>query len=133
MSVMPYPWFAAGIAVWLMSVIVAAQYSLKKSIDLTIGGVLFSRVIQFLYSSEYIPHRLIYRVECRARVGCANEEASREGLETIGGMPVCGHLLPIIFAIYGCCFAILLDEPVEHVEEDGVRLFHVNWLVHLAN
>jgi len=32
--------------------------------------------------------------------------------------------VPIIFAIFGRCFAIFLDEPVEHVEEDGVWLFH---------
>jgi hypothetical protein len=48
-------------------------------------------------------------------------------------MPVGGHSLPIIFAIFGRFFAILLDEPVEHVEEDGVWLFHANWLVRLAN
>ena len=59
MTVMPYPWFAAGIAVWLTSVIAPAQYSLKESIVSTIGGVSFSCAIQFLYSSEYIPHRLM--------------------------------------------------------------------------
>ncbi len=53
---------------------------------------------------------------------------SREGLESIRGLPVGGHLLPIIFAIIGCRFSILLDEPVEHVEEDGVRFFHPNCL-----
>ena len=38
------------------SAITSAQYSLKESIVSAIGGVLFSRAIQFLYSSEYIPH-----------------------------------------------------------------------------
>ncbi len=34
-------------------------------------------------------------------------------LETVGGMPVGSHLLSIIFAIFGRCFAIFFDEPVE--------------------
>jgi hypothetical protein len=38
MAAMPYPWFAAGIDVWLTSEIAAAQYSLKESIVSTIGG-----------------------------------------------------------------------------------------------
>ena len=59
MTVISYPRFVAGIAVWLTSVIAADHYSLKESIVLTIGGVSFSRAIQFLYSSEYIPHRLM--------------------------------------------------------------------------
>jgi len=58
---------------------------------------------------------IIHRVACRARVRCADEEARHKGLEAIGGMPVGGHSLPIIVAIFGCCFAILLDEPVKHV------------------
>ena len=45
MTVISYPWIAAGIAVWLTSVIAADQYSLKESIVLTIGGVSFSRTI----------------------------------------------------------------------------------------
>ena len=59
MMVMPDPWFVAGIAVWLTSVIAADQYSLKELITSTIGRVSFSHVIQFLYSLEYIPHRLM--------------------------------------------------------------------------
>ncbi len=61
MTFIPYPWFVAGIAVWLTSEIVAAQYSLKESIVSTIGGDSFSCAIQFLYSLEYIPHRLMTR------------------------------------------------------------------------
>jgi hypothetical protein len=58
---------------------------------------------------------LFHRVACHARVGCTDEEARCEGLEAIEGMPVGGHLLPILFAIFGRCFAVLCDEPVEHV------------------
>ena len=61
MAAMPYPCCKAGAAVWLTSVIVSAQYYLKESIVSAIGRVSFSRAIQFLYSSEYIPHRLITR------------------------------------------------------------------------
>ncbi len=50
MTVMPYPWFTAWIAVCLTSVIAAAQYSLKELIVSTIGGVLFSPTIQYLFS-----------------------------------------------------------------------------------
>jgi hypothetical protein len=45
----------------------------------------------------------------------ANEEVSHKGLKAVGGMPVGGHSLPILFAILGCCFTILRDEPVEHL------------------
>jgi hypothetical protein len=45
----------------LTSAIVSAQYSLQESIVLAIGGVSFTRGIQFLYSSDYIPHRLMAR------------------------------------------------------------------------
>jgi hypothetical protein len=38
-----------------------------------------------------------------------------EGLETVGGMPVGGHFLSIFFAIFGCRFAVFVDEPVKHV------------------
>ena len=76
---------------------------------------------------------IVHRVAGCARVGRANEEARCEGLETVGGMPVGGHSLSILFAIFGRRFAIFLGEPVEHVEEDGVRLLHANWLVRLAN
>jgi len=58
---------------------------------------------------------IIHRVACRARVECADEEARRKGLEAVGGIPVDGHSLPILFAIFGHCFAVLRDEPVEHV------------------
>jgi hypothetical protein len=44
---------------------------------------------------------IVHRVACRARVGCANEEVCREGLESVGGMPVGRHSLPILFAIFG--------------------------------
>jgi hypothetical protein len=58
---------------------------------------------------------IIHWVACHACVGCIDEEARCKGLKAIGGMPVGGHPLPIIFAIFGRCFAILCDEPVEHV------------------
>jgi hypothetical protein len=58
-----------------------------------------------------IPHR----VASRARVGSAYEEASCEGLKTVGGMPVGSHLLPILFTILSRNFAVLRDEPIEHV------------------
>ena len=58
---------------------------------------------------------IIHWVACHARIGCANEEASQEGLEALGGIPVGGHSLPILFAIFGHCFATLRDEPDEHV------------------
>ena len=61
MAAMPYPSCEAVAAVWLTSAIALAQYSLKESIVSLIGGVSFSRAIQFLYSSEYIPHRLMTR------------------------------------------------------------------------
>ncbi len=58
---------------------------------------------------------IIHWVACCARVGCTNEEAHCKGLKAIGAMPVGGHPLPIISAIFGFCFAVLRDEPVEHV------------------
>jgi len=58
MANMLYPCCKAGAAVWLTSAIASVQCSLKESIVSTIGGVSFSHAIQFLYSSEYIPHRL---------------------------------------------------------------------------
>jgi hypothetical protein len=61
MAAMPYPCCEAGAAVWLTSVIMLVQYSLKESIVSLIGGISFSRAIQFLYSSEYIPHCLMAR------------------------------------------------------------------------
>ena len=61
MVTMPYPCFEAGTAVWLTSAIASAQYSLKESIVSMIGGLLFSRAIKFLFSLEYIPHRLMTR------------------------------------------------------------------------
>jgi len=61
MAAMPYPCCEAGTAVLLTSAIALAQYSLKESMVSTLGGVSFSRAIQFLYSLEYIPHRLITR------------------------------------------------------------------------
>ncbi len=76
---------------------------------------------------------IVHRVAGRARVGSADKEASCEGLETVEGMPVGSHSLSIIFAIFSHCFTIFFNEPVEHVEEDGVWLLHANWLVRLAN
>ena len=58
---------------------------------------------------------IVHRVAGRARVGSTDEEASCEGLEAVGGMPVCGHSLSILFAIFCCCFTIFHDEPIEHV------------------
>ena len=58
---------------------------------------------------------IIHWVACHARLGCANEEVRHEGHETIGGMPVDSHSLPILFTIFSRCFAVLCDEPVEHV------------------
>jgi hypothetical protein len=58
---------------------------------------------------------IIHWVACRACVGCTNVEARCKGLEAVGGMPVGSHPLPIIFAIFGRRFAVLHDEPVEHV------------------
>ncbi len=50
------------------------------------------------------------RYDC-ARVGCADEEACHKGLESVGGMPVGGHSLPILSTIFGRCFGVLHDEP----------------------
>ena len=58
---------------------------------------------------------IIHRLVCCAHVGCNDEEECCEGLEAVGGMPVGGHSLSILFTIFGRCFAILPDEPVEHV------------------
>ena len=58
---------------------------------------------------------IVHWVACRALIGSTDEEARCEGLKTVGGMPVGGHLLPILFAIFGCCLAVFLDEPVERV------------------
>ena len=58
---------------------------------------------------------IVHRVACRACVGCSDEEVRREGLESVGGMPVGGHLLPILFTIFSRCFVVLRDEPIEHV------------------
>jgi hypothetical protein len=60
---------------------------------------------------------IIHQVACCPRVGCADEEACCKGLESAGGMPVGGHLLPILFTIFGRCFAVLRDEPIEHVRK----------------
>ena len=75
----------------------------------------------------------LHWVACCALVGCADEEARREGLKTVRGMPVGGHSLPILFAIFGRCLAVLLDEPVEHVQKDCVWLFHTDWLIRFTN
>ena len=58
---------------------------------------------------------IVHRVAGRTRVGSTDEEASCEGLEAVGGMPVGGHSLSILFAIFCCCFTIFHDEPIEHV------------------
>ena len=58
---------------------------------------------------------IVHRVAGRAHVGSANEEVSCEGFETVGGMPVGGHLLSILFTIFCCCFTIFHDEPIEHM------------------
>ncbi len=58
---------------------------------------------------------IIHWVACHAHIGCTDEEARCKGLKAVGGMPVGGHPLPIIFAIFGRCFVVLRDEPVEHV------------------
>ena len=65
MAAMPYPCCEAGAAVLLTSAIVSAQYSLKESIVLAIGGVSFSHAIQFLYSLENILRRLIRVGRCQ--------------------------------------------------------------------
>ena len=44
---------------------------------------------------------IVHRVACRACVGCADEKARCDGLKSFGGMPVGGHLLPILFTIFG--------------------------------
>ena len=61
MVAMKYPFCEAGAAVWLTSAMASTQYSLKELLILTIGGLSISCAIQFLYSSEYIPHRLMTR------------------------------------------------------------------------
>jgi hypothetical protein len=58
---------------------------------------------------------IIYRVACCDRVGCADEEAHRKGFESVGRIPVGGHSLEIFFTIFGRCFTVLCDEPLEHV------------------
>ena len=39
---------------------------------------------------------IVHWVAGRARVGSTDEEASCEGLKTIGGIPVGGHSLPVL-------------------------------------
>jgi hypothetical protein len=48
-------------------------------------------------------------------------------------MPVGGHPLLVLFAVLGHHLPILANKPVKHVEEDSVRLFHVDGLVGFAN
>jgi hypothetical protein len=48
-------------------------------------------------------------------------------------MPLGGHLLPICFAVLGHGFPVLVDEPIEHVEEDCVWVLHSNWLIRFTN
>ena len=115
-----------------MGPIAPGQYSLRESIILITGGVSFSHVINFfiflcVHSAGLddaqsdvddipIPHGVL---RC-ARVGCANEEARHKGLKVFGGMPLGGHSLPIHFAIFGRGLPVLVDEPIEHVEEHHV-------------
>jgi len=58
---------------------------------------------------------IVHQVACRACVGCADEEARCKGFESVSRMPVGGHSLAIFFTIFGRCFAVLRDEPIEHV------------------
>ncbi len=76
---------------------------------------------------------LAHWVSHRAHIRWANEEACCKELKAIGGMPFGGHPLPICFAIFGRGFAILLDEPLEHVEKYHVWVLHPDWLVCLTN
>jgi hypothetical protein len=76
---------------------------------------------------------LSHQVSRRTCVGCADEEACREGLKAVSGMPFGGHPLPICFAIFGRGFAVLLNEPLEHVEKYRVWVLHPDRLVCLLN
>jgi hypothetical protein len=58
---------------------------------------------------------IVHWVAGRTRVGSTDEEASCEGLKAVGGMPVGGHSLSILFAIFCYCFAVLHDEPIKYV------------------
>ena len=81
----------------------------------------------------------LYRVSCRACVGCADEEACCKGLEAFGGMPLGGYLLPICFAIFNhgflvkTWFPLFVNEPTKHVKENRVWVLHPNWVIHFAN
>ena len=76
-----------------------------------------------------IPHG----VSCGSCVRCANEEARREGLDTFGRMPLGGHSLSVRFAVFACGLSVSFDEPIEHVQEDHVGVFHTNWFVRFVN
>ena len=58
---------------------------------------------------------IVHWVVCCACVGCANEEARHKGIESVVGMPVGCHSLSILVEILCCHFAVLCDEPVDHV------------------
>ncbi len=76
---------------------------------------------------------ILHGVSCDTCVGHTNEEVCHEGLEAFGGMPLGGHLLPIPFVVFGRGLPVLVNESIDHVEEDYVRVLHLNWLVHFVN
>jgi hypothetical protein len=61
-------------------------------------------------------------IPCGVGVRRAREEAEGEGVKTITGMLVGGHLLAIRIAIFRRRRTVVLREPLEHVNEDNVWL-----------
>ena len=72
-------------------------------------------------------------VSCGACVRCADEKTRCKGLETFGRMLLGGLLLLICFAVFARGLTVLFHEPIEHVQEDCVGVFHSYWFVGFSN
>jgi hypothetical protein len=57
-----------------------------------------------------------------AGVLSSGEEAKDEGIESVGGVPIGGHALPVRLVILGRCLTVLVDKPEEEVNEDKLGL-----------
>jgi hypothetical protein len=52
----------------------------------------------------------------------AGEKVEDECVKTVGRMLIGGHLLPILFAILGLCFAVVVNKPREHIDKENILL-----------